>query len=125
MRCILTYLDKQLGQLRSAGGLNRVFNLRTETYTPTLGLRTDWQTYWLTQWLICPNNALNNLAKVEKLYSGHTRGGNNLDHVYLKVDMNIAVKNQAHLSTVITVRTWWESPTRWENKILTKSQAKA
>ena len=76
-----------------------VFKLRTEAYTSTLGLLTDW--------LVCPHNALKNLAKVEKLYYGQflkgfrqqvtwptLLGGNDLDHIYLKGYMSIEVSNR-------------------------------
>ena len=48
------------------------FKLRAETNTSTLGLLTGWLIDSLTDWLICPHNALKNLAKVEKSYFGQT-----------------------------------------------------
>ena len=63
--------------------------------------------YWMTHWLtiICPHNALKNLAKVEKAYTGLQGfrqqvtwptllgSGNNQDYLYLKSYMRIDVKN--------------------------------
>ena len=58
-----------------------IFKLRTEAYTSTIDLITDWPTDWLN-------------------------------------DSSVRIIN---LSTVITVLTWWESPTRCEKSIRTRS----
>ena len=48
------------------------FKLRAEAYTYILCLLTHWLTDLLTDWFICPHNALKNSAKVEKSYSDQT-----------------------------------------------------
>ena len=71
-------------------------------YTNVLHLPSVyWLTDWLTNWLICPHNALRNFAKVQKytlaklLKQGFRQaligGGDNLDHVCLKGNMGIEV----------------------------------
>ena len=49
-----------------------------------------------------------------------------MDYIYLKGDADMGIEtNNFLLCTGITVRTWWESPSRWEKKIPTRSLAEA
>ena len=100
---------------------NHIFKLRIEAYTSNLGLLTDWLTHWLT-------HSLNHLSACalkpwKKNMENHTLA-NRLQGFRQQVtwpcsleannlDMSIEVKHHQPFYSAITVRTWWETPTRW------------